>query len=186
MKILFVSDIHGSAGAARTVLEKAEAMQPDAVALLGDALYHGPRNPLPADYDPKGVAALLNGWKNRIVAVRGNCDSEVDQMLIEYPMMSDFAWVLAGGRRLFLTHGHRYSPDSLPPLADGDVFVYGHTHVPQAGTAALAGGGVVHLWNPGSCSLPKSGYAASYAVLEDGVFRVCGLDGSVLLTDTLG
>ncbi|MFV0423545.1 phosphodiesterase [Oleidesulfovibrio sp.] len=186
MKILFASDIHGCLPAAERIWAVADAVQPDAIVVLGDALYHGPRNPLPEGYDPKQVAALLNCRKNRIIAVRGNCDSEVDQMLIEYPMMGDFAWVLVDGKRLFLTHGHKSSPASLPPLADGDVFVYGHTHIPKAEKKVHAdSGGLVHIWNPGSCSLPKDGYQASYGLLADGIFCVCAMDGTVLLEDAL-
>ncbi len=181
MKILFVSDLHGDVQAVRQVLGVAEQVRPHALVVLGDVLYHGPRNPLPAAYAPQGVAVLLNDWKERIIAVRGNCDSEVDQMLLAFPMMSDFAWVLAEGRRLFLTHGHVHSPHALPPLADGDVLVCGHTHVPLCESVSLPTGGTVALWNPGSCSLPKEGYTPSYGILENGVFRVCGLDGSVLL-----
>ncbi|GFM36781.1 phosphodiesterase [Desulfovibrio psychrotolerans] len=176
MKILFISDIHGALPRARTVFASAGADTADAVVVLGDVLYHGPRNPLPEGYDPRATAAFMNLWKHRIIAVRGNCDSEVDQTLLEFPARSDFSWLFVDGHRLFLTHGHLWHEDNMPPLNGGDVLVYGHTHVPQARER-----GGVGIWNPGSCSLPKEGNEPSYGLYEDGVFRVLTLDGEVVL-----
>ncbi len=182
MKLLFLSDIHGSLPAVEAVFAAAGATEPgtpgapDMVVLLGDVMYHGPRNPLPAGYDPRATASFLNRWKDRIVAVRGNCDAEVDQMLLEFPARADFSWLTLDGTRLFLTHGHLWGEASLPPLSPGDVFVYGHTHIPRA--HPLGQGAV---WNPGSCSLPKEGYEASFGLYENGVFRVRTLEGRTAL-----
>lgn len=176
MKLLIVSDIHGSAEAAQAIACRVKAEMPDRIVLLGDLLYHGPRNPLPAGYDPLRVASILNGWKDRIVAVRGNCDSEVDQMVLEFPCRSDYALVEADGHLLYLSHGHipGNAPDDLPLMCKGSAFVSGHTHV-----KTLERSGEVLLVNPGSPSLPKDD-VASYAVYEGGVFRLKTLDGAVL------
>lgn len=176
MKLLIASDIHGSADAAIAIADRVKAEKPDRIVLLGDLLYHGPRNPLPAGYDPMRVAGILNGWKDRIVAVRGNCDSEVDQMVLEFSCRSDYTLVEADGHLLHLSHGHLpgNAPDDLPPLPEGSAFVSGHTHVKK-----LERSGGVLLVNPGSPSLPKDG-VPSYALYENGVFSLKTLDGEVL------
>ncbi|MFV0347477.1 MAG: phosphodiesterase [Halodesulfovibrio sp.] len=176
MKILFISDIHGSLPRAQTVFAAAEPDSLDAIVVLGDILYHGPRNPLPEGYDPRATAAFFNSYKDRIIAVRGNCDSEVDQTLLEFPIRTDYSWLFIDGMRIFLTHGHLWGEAKLPPLAEGDVFAYGHTHIPRAHVVNGIG-----IWNPGSCSLPKEGNEPSYGLYEDGVFRVLTLDGEVVL-----
>ena len=174
MKLLIASDLHGSAGACRAVLGRFAAERADTLVLLGDLLYHGPRNPVPADYDPPAVAALLNGLAPRILAVRGNCDAEVDQMLLRFPMQSDSALLLLpDGRRCFLTHGHVFGPDRLPPLAPGDALLYGHTLVP----VLRAENGLL-LLNPGSVTFPKEGHPPTCAVWENGVFDLRTLDGA--------
>lgn len=170
MKLMFASDLHGSLPATNNVLEKFEKMGADWLILLGDLLYHGPRNPLPEGYNPAEVALQLNRFADRIIAVRGNCDSEVDQMLLHFPIEATWQQVLLNERRLFLTHGHHYHPDKLPPLCAGDVFVYGHTHIPQAEKL-----GNIYLFNPGSVSLPKGGYPASFGMLTDGILQVLTL-----------
>lgn len=144
--------------------------------LLGDLLYHGPRNPLPERYDPMEVARILNGWSERIVAVRGNCDSEVDQMVLSFPCRADYALVEADGHLLYLTHGHLpgNAPDNMPALAAGSAFLSGHTHVKLLETKEG-----VALVNPGSTSLPKDGQA-SYAVFSEGEFALKAMDGTVL------
>ena len=129
MKIFFISDIHGSLNYLKKVLELYKEEGANYIVMLGDALYHGPRNPLPEEYNPQAVANLLNEYKDKIIAVRGNCDSEVDQMLIEYPMMADYSIILYNNRRIFLTHGHIYNQDNLPNLSENDVLIHGHTHV---------------------------------------------------------
>ena len=175
MKIQFISDVHGSPEALEAALDAGRREGAERVAFLGDALYHGPRNPLPADYDPARTAEVFNRWRHRILAVRGNCDSEVDQMMLEFPALADYAWLLAEGRRIFLTHGHRYDPDRLPPLSPGDIFVSGHTHIPLAERR-----GELFVFNPGSVGLPKDGRPSSYGILEPGRLTVKSPEGEVL------
>ena len=174
MKLLIASDIHGSLRYCRELLSAYEREQADRMLLLGDILYHGPRNDLPDGYDPKGVAAALNERKNDILCVRGNCEAEVDQMMLAFPVMADYALVCADGCRMYATHGHVYHPDHLPPLQAGDILLYGHTHVP----AREERGGVLCL-NPGSVSIPKGGSARGYMVFSGGVFEWKTLDGTV-------
>ena len=132
LTLAIISDIHGCFPSLQKTLQQLEVVQPDYYLLLGDILNHGPRNPVPEGYAPPKVADLLNPLRERIIAVRGNCDSEVDQMLLRFPMTAPWQQVLSERYRLFLTHGHLYSPDNLPPLAAGDVLAYGHTHIPVA------------------------------------------------------
>ena len=129
MKLMFASDIHGSAYYCRKMLEAYQAEEADRLILLGDILYHGPRNDLPKEYAPKEVIAMLNPMKNDICAVRGNCEAEVDQMVLDFPVMADYALILYGERNLYATHGHIYNENNLPPLKNGDILIHGHTHV---------------------------------------------------------
>lgn len=175
MKIFFISDIHGSLYYLEKALELYKEEGANFIVLLGDALYHGPRNPLPEQYNPQAVANLLNQYKDKIIAIRGNCDSEVDQMLIEYPMMSDYSIILYNNRRLFLTHGHIYNEDNLPNLSENDVLVHGHTHVPVAKKHNK-----IYILNPGSTTLPKENNTNSYAILEDNLFQIKDLEGNVI------
>lgn len=163
MKLLIASDLHGAAPAVQALASRVEAEAPDRIALLGDLLYHGPRNDLPPGYAPKEVIPVLNALADRIVAVRGNCDAEVDQMVLDFPCMADYALIEADGHELYLTHGHL---DLEPRLARGSAFLSGHTHVKVLEERE----GVLHV-NPGSTSIPKDG-AASYAVYENGVFTL--------------
>lgn len=172
MKILFFSDVHGSPESLKRLWKRKETLSPDQLVLLGDALYHGPRNPLRPDYAPPEVVPLLNSEKERIIAVRGNCDSEVDQMLLEFPIMADYSTLYAEGWKFFLTHGHLWNPASPPPAAPGTVLAYGHTHLPQLET--LENGLIA--FNPGSISLPKGGNPASFGWFEDGTLRVLELE----------
>ncbi|MGN1365482.1 phosphodiesterase [Victivallis vadensis] len=171
MKLLFFSDVHGSPESLELLERHIDSRSPDLLVLLGDALYHGPRNPLRPDYAPPQVVEQLNRRKEQIVAVRGNCDSEVDQMLLEFPLMSDYSTLLVDGHRFFLTHGHLWNPGQLPPIPAGAVFTYGHTHLPQL--ERLENGRIA--FNPGSISLPKGGNPASFGFYEDGVLTVCRL-----------
>jgi putative phosphoesterase len=171
MKLMFASDIHGSLPATERVLELFAQSDARWLVILGDVLNHGPRNALPQGYAPAQVAERLNEQASRIIAVRGNCDSEVDQMLLHFPITAPWQHVLLAERRLFLTHGHLFGPDDVPPLAAGDVLVYGHTHIPVAEQR----GDIFHF-NPGSVSIPKGGFAASYGMLEEGVLRVVALN----------
>lgn len=164
MKLVIASDIHGSAAWCSKVMQVVEQHDPDKLVILGDVLYHGPRNPLPDEYDPKAVAAMLNGAKERIVAVRGNCEAEVDQMMLEFPCLADYAWIIDGANQIYLTHGHLWDPENLPPLPQGATFAYGHFHVKRN---ELVDG--IRLFNPGSAGLPKDG-SHSVGLYEDGVF----------------
>ena len=130
MKLLFASDLHGSAYYAEKLEELIRNEAPDKTVLLGDLLYHGPRNDLPREYDPKKVTAILNGLKTQVLAVRGNCDAEVDQMVLEFPILADYGVLALGGRLLYLTHGHVFHKDHLPPLQAGDILLHVHTHIP--------------------------------------------------------
>ena len=168
MKYLIASDIHGSAYWCGRLMERVEAERPDKILILGDVLYHGPRNALPRDYDPKGVIAMLNPLAPAIVAVRGNCEAEVDQMVLDFPCMADYAEIVdPGGRTLWLTHGHLWNPGNLPPLQPGSAFLYGHTHVKVL--EEVEGG--VTVFNPGSVSIPTDG-SHPFGVYENGRFRL--------------
>ncbi|AHV95218.1 phosphodiesterase [Paenibacillus sabinae] len=175
MKLMFISDIHGSLHWLKRALEKYAEEKPDGLVILGDFMYHGPRNPLPEGYDPQGVAKELNAYKRHITAVRGNCDSEVDQMLLDFPMMGDYTQIWYEGRRIYVTHGHGFSIENLPELSEGDLFIQGHTHVP---VADIKEG--VYVLNPGSISLPKENNPNSYAVLEGGAFTVKSFAGEIV------
>ena len=154
MKILIASDLHGSMSAAKALVDAFRREGAERLVLLGDILYHGPRNDLPDAYAPKEVITLLNGMKEQILAVRGNCDTEVDQMVLEFPILADYAVIATqGGKLLYLTHGHRYNEQTPPPMMAGDVLLHGHTHV--AGITRCVGGQV--CLNPGSLSIPKEG-----------------------------
>lgn len=177
MNVLIASDIHGSAAFARMLADRIEAEAPDRVALLGDLLYHGPRNPLPDGYAPMEVAEILGAYKATIVAVRGNCDAEVDQMVLPFRCLDTSAQIVDGGENvtLFLTHGHAISPDDPPAMPERVIFCSGHTHV----KVLEERNGIVFL-NPGSTSLPKDG-TRSYATYDSGVLRLKSLDdGSVI------
>ncbi|MCG0457360.1 phosphodiesterase [Enterobacter cloacae complex sp. ECC445] len=171
MKLMFASDIHGSLPATERVLSLFAQSGARWLIILGDVLNHGPRNALPEGYAPAQVAEKLNPLDSRIIAVRGNCDSEVDQMLLHFPLTAPWQQVLLEQRRLFLTHGHLFSPDNLPPLAAGDVLVYGHTHIPVAEKR-----GEIYHFNPGSVSIPKGGYPASYGMLDGNTLSVIALN----------
>lgn len=169
MKYLIASDIHGSSYWCRKLLEAYENEKADRLILLGDILYHGPRNDLPESYAPKEVAAMLNEYKNVILAVRGNCDAEVDQLLLEFPIMAEYAALELPGAAspltVWMTHGHHYNIDNPLPAAPGSVIIYGHTHVPLD---EVRGG--IRFLNPGSVSIPKNGSGHSCLVLENGEF----------------
>ncbi|MCW8331630.1 phosphodiesterase [Photobacterium sp. SDRW27] len=176
MKLFFASDIHGCAESTKIMLETFEQSGAEHLILLGDVLNHGPRNALPSGYAPIEVAELLNPYGDRITAVRGNCDSDVDQMLLDFPMMADYNLVLLpNGRRLFLTHGHLYHADKHPRLRAGDVIVSGHTHLPVAEKKDE-----LYQFNPGSITIPRGDHQASYGLLEDNTLKVVGFDGSII------
>jgi len=164
MKLLIASDIHGSAYWCGRLCEEIEKENPDRVILLGDLLYHGPRNDLPRDYAPKKVIPMLSALAEKIIAVRGNCEAEVDQMVLPFPCLADFSQLLVDGKVFYLTHGHHANPQNLPPLPKGSVFLSGHTHVKL--DEETAG---IRCLNPGSVSIPKDG-SHSFLIYEDGNF----------------
>jgi len=167
MRIVFMSDVHGVPSALERALASADALGYDRLVLLGDLLYHGPRNGVPDFYDPVRVADMLNARRDLILAVRGNCDAEVDQMMLQFPMMSDYAQLEADGRKFFLTHGHLWNERQPPPVGTGGILVHGHTHVPELKT--LDSGLVV--FNPGSVSLPKGGSGRSFGYFDGHALR---------------
>ena len=174
MKIMVASDIHGSALYCGRLLERFDEEGADKLLLLGDLLYHGPRNPLPEEYNPKAVAEMLNARKQQILCVRGNCDGEVDQMMLEFPIMADYCILSVGSRMVFATHGHHHNENSLPMLQEGDILLHGHTHIP-----VLEDRGVYMLANPGSVTLPKQNSVRGYLLLEEGALTLKDLDNTV-------
>lgn len=175
MRLLFVSDIHGSITWLNRVLEKFNEEKADYIVLLGDLLYHGPRNPIPEGYDPKAVSETLNSYKDKIIAVRGNCDSEVDQMVVQFPIMSDYNVLFLGGRRIFATHGHKFNETAMPGLSKGDALIHGHTHVPVAKKFQDQ-----YILNPGSITLPKENNPNSYGVMTEEGFEVKSFNGDII------
>ncbi len=171
MGILIASDIHGSAFWCERLVGMIGSLSPERVLLLGDILYHGPRNDLPDGYAPKQVIPMLNALADKIICVRGNCDTEVDQMVLDFPVLSDSAYVCAYGERVFATHGHIFSPDSLPKLTDGDILLFGHTHVPMDEVRVTADGRKIRCINPGSVSIPKNGSAHRCLFWDEKGFR---------------
>lgn len=175
MKWMIASDLHGSAFYCKKMLEAFERERADRLLLLGDLLYHGPRNDLPEGYAPKEVIPLLNGLKPVLLCVRGNCDAEVDQMVLDFPILADYAVLPVSGRLVYATHGHVNNLKNLPPLAPGDILLHGHTHIPAW---TEFGKGNLYL-NPGSVSIPKEGSAHSYMTLEGETFLWKTLEGEV-------
>lgn len=165
MKLFIASDLHGSAHFCRLLLDAFRREKAGRLVLLGDLLYHGPRNPLPEEYDPMAVAAMLNAMADRLLCVRGNCDAEVDQMVLQFPILSDSALICADGKTLFATHGHLHDADNPPPLTEGSYLLCGHIHLPVCRSC----GHFTYL-NPGSAALPKQNTPHSYMTLENGVF----------------
>ena len=176
MKWMIASDLHGSAYYCRKMLEAFEREGADRLFLLGDLLYHGPRNDLPREYAPKEVIPLLNGKKEKLLCVRGNGDAEVDQMVLEFPVLADYAVLPVGQRLIYATHGHIYHVKNLPPLAPGDVLLHGHTHVPAW---TEFGQGNLYL-NPGSVSIPKENSPHSYMTLEGNTMQWKELESSAV------
>ncbi|MBQ8170605.1 MAG: phosphodiesterase [Oscillospiraceae bacterium] len=178
MKLMFASDIHGSALYCEKMLEAYRREGAEKLCLLGDILYHGPRNDLPDGHAPKKVIAMLNEVKDELLCVRGNCDTEVDQMVLEFPVLADYAVLFVDGRSFFLSHGHHHNPDALPPLKKGDVLINGHSHVLKA----FEKDGI-HCLNDGSVSLPKENNPRSYMIYENGAFEIRELEsGDTILT----
>ncbi len=174
MNIMIASDIHGSADCCRRLLDAFEKEKPETFLLLGDLLYHGPRNGLPEQYSTAAVAAMLNSIRHSIMCVRGNCDSSVDQMVLEFPIMAEYCLIYGDGRMIFATHGHTFNKGNMPSLPPGGILLHGHTHIPAWETCDG------HLCiNPGSVSLPKQGSQRSYMILRDGAVLWKDLSGQI-------
>ncbi len=171
-KYMFASDVHGSAWYCRKMLEAYDRSGAERLILLGDLLYHGPRNDLPREYAPKEVIAMLNERKNEICTVRGNCEAEVDQMVLNFPVMADYALLELNDLTFFATHGHIFNEEHMPPLKAGDILVHGHTHLLRADKV-----GDNYILNPGSVSIPKENSEHSYMICENGVFEWKNLEG---------
>ena len=174
MKWMIASDIHGSAYYCSRLIEAYKTEQAERLLLLGDVLYHGPRNDLPRDYAPKKVIEMLNAMQDDIFAVRGNCESEVDQMVLQFPVLAEYALIPAGDSLIYAVHGHNYNEKNLPPLHKGDILLNGHTHVPKC----VEHDDYVYM-NPGSVSIPKEDSHHGYMIFEDNVFIWKDLDGEV-------
>lgn len=190
MKLMIASDIHGSALYCSRMLEAYDREGADRLILLGDILYHGPRNDLPEGYAPKEVVGMLNEIKTELLCVRGNCDTEVYQMVLEFPIMAEYCLLeLPCGNRkdtvtVFATHGHVYNTYNLPPFKNGDILLNGHTHIPASEDILCFDGRKYQYLNPGSVSIPKEGSAHSYMVFEDGRFAWKNLEGEEYMTWT--
>lgn len=172
---MFASDIHGSAYYCEKMIEAYHKEKADRLILLGDLLYHGPRNDLPKEYEPKKVIAMLNAIKNDICAIRGNCDAEVDQMVLEFPIMADYCILFLDGKTIYASHGHKFNIDNLPPLKKGDIFIQGHTHVLMARKNEEN-----LLLNPGSISLPKENNVQTYGIIEQEHFLIKSFDNDII------
>lgn len=173
MKILIASDIHGSAKYCRLLLEAYSREGADRLLLLGDILYHGPRNDLPEEYSPKIVSAMLNELKDEIYCVRGNCEAEVDQLMLQFPILADYILIPFGDRMIFATHGHLYNKENLPPMKTGDILLHGHTHIP----ACEKCDGFVYM-NPGSVTMQKEDSQRGYILFDGADFLWKSLEGN--------
>ena len=177
MKWLIASDIHGSAYYCKKLLSAFEKEGADRILLLGDILYHGPRNDLPRDYAPKEVIAMLNPLSHILLCVRGNCDTEVDQMVLNFPILADYALLSAEEKLIFATHGHNFNSASLPSIKKGDILLHGHTHIPVCQESDT------HIYlNPGSVSIPKENSPHSYMTFDDKEFLWKDLEDENLKT----
>lgn len=174
MKLFIASDIHGSAYYCKKMLDAYRNEKADRLVLLGDLLYHGPRNDLPRDYAPKMVIELLNAYKNEILCVRGNCEAEVDQMVLDFPVLAEYALISLEKQTIFAAHGHNFNENKLPPLKNGDILLNGHTHVPKCTEHE----NYVYM-NPGSISIPKENSPHGYMTFEGGLFLWKNFSGEI-------
>ena len=177
MKLVIASDIHGDLVSMNEVLAAYKNEGAERLLLLGDLLYHGPRNDLPESYDPKGVIELLNSNKDVILAVRGNCDTEVDQMVLNFPILADYAYLSLDGIGVFATHGHHHNTQTPPPLRRGEILLHGHTHILKCEKF----GDENYYLNPGSAALPKENNPKTYMVYENRTFTVKDFSGNTVL-----
>lgn len=180
MKLLIASDIHGSEYYCRMLAVRFEAEAAERILLLGDLLYHGPRNPLPPEYNPAGVAAILNSYKNSIICVHGNCDSEVDQMMLEFSLTPEYAFLYDRTYAFYASHGHKTGESNPPPLRSGDILLCGHTHIP-----AFVRHEYFTYVNPGSVSIPKESSVPSYMIYDSGVFTWKNIDGHIYSEESI-
>ncbi len=180
MKLMIASDIHGSAHYCRLMLGRFAEEKAERLLLLGDILYHGPRNDLPREYNPKEVINMLNMNKEKILCVRGNCEAEVDQMVLDFPVLADYAVVLLGNRIIYATHGHIYNRENLPPLQKGDILLNGHTHISKC----FEHENYMYI-NPGSVSIPKEGKPHSYVIADEKGFKWKDLESGDIFMEKL-
>lgn len=180
MKLMFASDLHGSATCCKEMIEVYQKEKAERLVLLGDLLYHGPRNDIPEGYEPKEVARMLNERKNELLCVRGNCDSEVDQMMLEFPILADYMTIFDRNRMFFITHGHKFNLETLPPIGQNDILIHGHTHLYMVNQTQQC-----TYINPGSVTIPKNGNVRSYMIYEDGVFSIKDFEGNVIENFTI-
>lgn len=179
MRLLVASDIHGSASQAGLLKDRVDSLNPDMVVLLGDFLYHGPRNRLADNYSPAETTSALASLGRPVAAIRGNCDAEVDEMILPFHLAEN-AWIIVDGHKILAIHGHQLVMNGGSMPVDGDMAVLsGHTHLPTAEQR-----GATHFWNPGSASLPKGGYPPTYGLYTDGQFQVITFDGRILMSDS--
>ena len=171
MKVLTISDLHGSLEAATIIKDIIDIHKTDIILCLGDVLYHGPRNDLPKDYKPKEVILILNEYKDIIISVRGNCDTEVDQMVLDFPILSELNTFYIGKRKIIASHGHIYSQNNLPHLSKGNVFIFGHIHIPITKKE-----NDYFILNPGSASLPKENHPKTYGILDENSYKIYTFD----------
>ncbi|QHI72834.1 phosphodiesterase [Aminipila terrae] len=181
MKLMIASDIHGSSYYCNKMIEAYKEEEAEKLLLLGDILYHGPRNDLPKDYDPKKVIKMLNSISREILCVRGNCEAEVDQMVLDFPVLADYCIIYLGSRMMFATHGHKLNPENLPPLNKGDILLNGHTHVPKCVGYGEAGQIDFIYMNPGSVSMPKENSPQSYIIVDNNKFTWKDFEGNAYL-----
>lgn len=178
MKWLISSDIHGSAFYCKKLIDAYKNENADRIILLGDVLYHGPRNDLPREYAPKAVITMLNDIADSIICVQGNCDGEVDDMVLAFPVLAEYAIISDASLNnsiIFATHGHHFNAQNMPKLKKGDILLHGHTHIPSF--ESING---VWVINPGSVSIPKNGSKNSYMIYENGIFNLKDLDGNII------
>ena len=177
MKLLIISDIHGDADCLDTALKVFYEEACEKIVILGDILYHGPRNDLPAGYNPKRVISTLNPLSDKIIAVRGNCEAEVDAMVLTFPVMADYIRIMVDGLSIFATHGHKFNTECESFLSEGEILLHGHTHVLKC---EHFGKENTYL-NPGSISLPKEGNPKTYMIYESRTFTIYDFSQNVIL-----
>lgn len=177
MKLMIASDIHGSYYYCKELLNAMEKENPDRLLLLGDILYHGPRNDLPEEYAPKKVIEMLNNIKEKLLCVRGNCDTEVDQMVLNFPILADYCIIQCGKKTVYATHGHNYGETTPPPIPAGSILLGGHTHVPVCKEYE----NYIYM-NPGSVSIPKENSHHGYMIYENDIFTWKDFSGNIVMT----